>query len=885
MISKRLFLFLNLMIVMHALAYAEDISEQQALQIATQTFTSLNQKQADYGKRRVRNIEVIKPVLAHTQLSEKGNKNLYVFNNEGNESGFVILAANDNVTDIVVGYSEQGYFSYDTAPCALKMLLKQFAGQIDIIRDNPSCVAHRKAPRKALNMGNVVVQPLIKTRWNQCQPFNDMCPIFEANEHTFNGCIPTAVAQIMNYWKWPKQGRGANEYFWYPPSEENKFIPDWNNKREMAADFSMSIYDWDNMLNDYSFGYNKTQADAVAKIMIDVGVGVEAVFGYNADLGTMASSEKVPPALVNFFDYNSDSISIFSRVIYTPSGTDDGLDELIRRELDMKRPVLLTGQPAKTVLGHAMVLDGYTDQDFFHINFGWGGECDGYYQTTLIDVKAIKPEYRTQHDWIEQQAILGICPNYSNKINDSYYRIDGEKAILTFTDAQGVVDIPQTVTIEGKNYDVTDVSKGVFKDREGITEIKLPNTIRKVGDSTFEGCKDLTSVTLSDNLEIIPDNCFRGCTNLSYISQPSKLKEIGTYAFAETKIQGFQIPQNMTTIPEGIFYGCEQLMSITINNGIEEIQNMAFYGCKSLKQCNIPSSVKNIEEAAFELSGIEYVTLNDNIDIGKRAFANSTLASIFPGIYIKNIDEAAFLGTKLLSISLDNVEAIENQALAGCTLLKDVTIGPSLKKFGSEVFLACNSLTEVTIDENNNLLKYIDGVFYSADQSRLIYCTPQVYHQYGYGPRNEFSVPENVTTIEPQGLTALRDYFYSITFPASLHEIGEGALSNARNLKNVYNYATTPQPIESVNVLTGTGGVFNPLVFDRPDWDKCTLHVLPGCKDAYLAAQGWNQFELIVEDLTIDGEAKIYEDNDPLQVRNGVMLRFLIDMFEFEDYS
>lgn len=870
-----------LMILSCTFVYADDISEQQAQNVASQTLASFGQSPINNGKRKTRNRNDIQPILAYTQHNEKGSNNLYVFNNNIDNGGFVIVAGCDNLNELVVGYSDHGSFSYDTAPCALKALLQQFSKQIDIIRAKPSYVAPRKVRHNAVTMGNVVVQPLIKAQWNQCAPYNDMCPIYEGDEHTFNGCVSTAMAQIMYYWKYPKQGRGSIAYSFYPHIEGNNYVPDLENRRDLSADFSQSVYDWDNMLNDYTDGYNQQQGDAVALLMKDVGIGVQTSYGY--EYGSAANSINIQPALINYFDYNSDSIQTVHRILYVPDGADDNFDELLKRELDARRPAILTGQPAITISSHAMIVDGYTDQDFFHINFGWGGQCDGYYQTTLIDVKTINPEYRTQRDWLDQYAIIGICPNYSHKLNDCYYHLEGEEATLSFAEAKGVVNIPQTIIAEGKSYTVTSVASYVFKEKEGITEVKLPNTISKFGNQVFYECKDLVSVTLPNSLEIIPDDCFRDCKKLANVSQPTNLKGIGTYAFAGTKISGFNIPQSMTIIPEGLFYGCTELTQTIIHSGVEEIGDHAYEGCTKLtSSLSFPASLKKVRKKAFANSGVSYVILNGPIDLAEGAFAASKLTSLYPDNNLINIGDNALGGTQLLSIDLDNVETIGDRAFAGCSKLSQITIGPSLKEFGRNVFLACNSLTNVTIDEDNHLLKYVDGVFYNRDMSVLIYCTPTIYHQYGFGSRNEFSVPENVVTIEPQALSALRESFYQITIPSSVKEIGEGALSNARNLKHVYNYATTPQVIQSVPT-TGGKGVFNPWVFDRPDYDKCTLHVLPGCKDTYQAAEGWNQFEVVVEDLAIDGESMISEDTDPLKVRNGVMLRFITDMYEFED--
>ena len=131
--------------------------------------------------------------------------------------------------------------------------------------------------------------------------------------------------------------------------------------------------------------------------------------------------------------------------------------------------------------------------------------------------------------------------------------------------------------------------------------------------------------------------------------------------------------------------------------------------------------------------------------------------------------------------------------------------------------------------------------------------------------KGEFTIPETVTRVATESFGDLT----KLTIPSALVNIGETAFRWCENLTDVYNYATTPQQIQG-NDQYGFGGVFSSVVFDRPDWNKCKLHVLPGCKAAYQAAEGWKDFEVIEEDLTLDDT--VSEDKAAETLRNGIVL-------------
>ena len=206
------------------ISLAQSVQEQQARQRAAEFFHSR------YEVRDTRYENTSKLELAYTAAEQK----LYVYNHVEN-GGFVIVAGDERAENSILGWSDNGPFDYEKAPCGLKALLEQYAEGISHILSRNSKLEHPKstlAPSKT-------VGPLLTTQWSQWEPYNGQCPAMNEGYMPPTGCVATAMAQIMNYWQWPKQGYGAHQN---------------SCDTKEYRDFTKSHYDWNNMLNTYSEG-------------------------------------------------------------------------------------------------------------------------------------------------------------------------------------------------------------------------------------------------------------------------------------------------------------------------------------------------------------------------------------------------------------------------------------------------------------------------------------------------------------------------------------------------------------------------------------------------------------------------------------------------------
>lgn len=289
--------------------------------------------------------------------------------------GFVLVAADDCVRP-VLAYSFDSQFlpqepNNSSVPQHISHWLTAYQVNIAALVESGAvaspkvqaewqCFLNAKFHRVRENS----VAPLVTTRWNQGYPYNLQCPFSNVDSaYSVTGCVATATAQIMKYWNHPAVGRGSHSYS--------------TNYGTLSAQFDTTHYDWAHMTDSPNWMSTDQERNAVAQLMYHVGVAVEMDYSPHSSGAhvasdgdnAMASSEN---ALKNYFRYNQGLFAV-AKTDYS----DTEWDALLTDELDASRPMVISGQDNSG--GHAFVIDGYDTLGFFHVNWGWGGYCDGYY--------------------------------------------------------------------------------------------------------------------------------------------------------------------------------------------------------------------------------------------------------------------------------------------------------------------------------------------------------------------------------------------------------------------------------------------------------------------------------------------------------------------------
>lgn len=348
---------------------ARPISEDKACAIATKFYYMKVMGDKIAKVKLLKALDLVYSSL-HTKAERYNHPEYYVFA-PSDGKGFVIVAGEDRVRQLIVGYSLEGNISLPLSS-SLQGYLNCYAGYIEALRKGN---ATAKPRRKAES-----VDPLLTTTWGQGAPYNYYCPTLNGRK-LITGCVTTAVAQIMKYYQWPVQGAGVCR-------AEVHNLDTTYTETTLGEE-----YHWNRMKGHYRRSAKMKTTD-VAHLMRDVGhaVGVQ----YTPVL-TSANSANVPRALVEHFHY-----SPAMRQLHRSRYTDEEWNSLLAAELAARRPIYYSTRSTRFD-GHAFVVCGMDEQGLYYVNWGWDGHCDGYFDFDAVAADGASYNY-------VQSAIVNIIP-------------------------------------------------------------------------------------------------------------------------------------------------------------------------------------------------------------------------------------------------------------------------------------------------------------------------------------------------------------------------------------------------------------------------------------------------------------------------------------------
>ena len=332
------------------------------------------------------------------QVAESLNNTYFYVFNDKNQKRFVIVSA-DDATKSILAYSDESEFAPENIPDNLKYWLDIYKSEIKYAK-----ISGLKAPliNTIENEANPTVAPLLGgLKWNQGSPYNLLCPP-ATGEKALTGCVATAMAQIMWYHKWPTTGAGSHTYT-------------HATYGALSADFGATSYDWANMTETYNSSSTTAQNNAVATLMYHCGVAVDMNFGLSAAGGSSAVTRNTGIALVNYFGYDPD-IQFYDRDNFTYTDW----KQIIKTELNAARPIIYSGRTDDG--GHAFICDGYDSNNLFHINWGWGGQSNGYFELSSLNSAAPDIRFSPGGYSQSQSIIMGVQKN--DGISNPFYSLN-----------------------------------------------------------------------------------------------------------------------------------------------------------------------------------------------------------------------------------------------------------------------------------------------------------------------------------------------------------------------------------------------------------------------------------------------------------------------------
>jgi hypothetical protein len=350
---------------------------------------------------------------------------LYVFNFKN--GGFVIVPTDDN-TYPVMAYSNDNQIDLDHIELILRDWLYYYADMIKFNKKEPKEKNIKNNWEKieaciSLKSTQTTVPSLFEStqssRWAYWRPYFNQAPQAQSQYYEgYNSCVPGSIARIMKYYKYPLIGTGIGSGYnngSYFTQNINSFF----NYDQMP--FRLTYCgNGQNNCNDGSFnlipGVTQAQIDEVGKLQYNAGLaaGMEWLgIGDTAKAiapptGITGSTTNWISAMANHFYYATPTSSDYwssSKITADPTGFKSGL----RSSLNNGYPILFRYDTSANG-GHAVVIDGYENDNYFHFSMGFGGYMDAYYYLFSSDNDGVHLP-RPSIIWAGLDACMNIRPN------------------------------------------------------------------------------------------------------------------------------------------------------------------------------------------------------------------------------------------------------------------------------------------------------------------------------------------------------------------------------------------------------------------------------------------------------------------------------------------
>ncbi len=464
MAKNRFFFLLMLCMSIGLLAQAAPITQQQAQQEAS-SFLRSKQKANNGLKFAAKGNPTV-------QAATTSNAAYYVFN-IGNNQGFVIVAGDDRINPIL-GYSDQGYYDEKKAPANMKAWLNEYAQQIALL-DKVAGIKGAIAAPKAQNVVDTrnSIAPMITTKWDQATPYWNECPQFmnsdneeDGYELAYTGCVATSMSQLMNFYKFPEQTTQVIPAYSFTYSDGN-----YNYATVQMDELPITTFDWAHMRDTYTGAEDEVYTSAVAHLMFYVGCALKSQYGVSA---TGAYTDDIPKAF-GIFGYGS-------KLAYRNDYTQEVWDEMVYQELAAGRPMIYNGT-AGSGGGHSFICDGYEYGNYFHINWGWGGMGNGFFQLAVLNPYAsgIGGSSSAEGYNMKQNIVYNIIPGGTPPHEDE------EEPALTATSTSGPTGWDRDSKANPFKIYKSKIVKVSYSDHSGSgKKFKTALALLNPADGTFE---------------------------------------------------------------------------------------------------------------------------------------------------------------------------------------------------------------------------------------------------------------------------------------------------------------------------------------------------------------------------------------------------------------
>ena len=361
-------------------------------------------------------------------------------------------------------------------------------------------------------------------------------------------------------------------------------------------------------------------------------------------------------------------------------------------------------------------LDGY-------VFAGWYTEAEGGTQVTVNDTVTADAERTVYAHWKPSDIVGGILWTYTvtdGEVSIGTGRYAGDRAVSPST--SGAVTVPSKLG----GYPVTAIADYAFYGCTGLTSVKVPSGVRRIGRYAFSGCLQLATLTLPESVEEVGEYAFNACPVLKTAVLPEKVGTVveGLFSNCE-RLETVKLPSGTKEIGESAFYRCGALREVAVPAGVTNIGRYAFFECVALKAAEIPDGVRVVEPSTFEgCRNLERVRLPAGLTtIGSRAFKGcGKLAAleIPSGVTVlgtRALEEC----TGLPSVRVpEGIRSVRTRTFAGCSALRRVELASGVVRIGEGAFSKCGNM-ELPAPERKHYR--FEGWWTAADGGSMVVST------------------------------------------------------------------------------------------------------------------------------------------------------------------
>lgn len=424
------------------------------------------------------------PVLVKT-IKGKASQEPVIYIFSDHEKSYVLSSSEKSIA--VLGYTDRPIDQRSNLSPGLEGFLHQYIAELE----NNISQSEAKAAENDI-VGLDAIEPQCKTEWGQIFPYFLQTPFIEnVGRTSVTGCVATAMAQVFKYHEFPKRGTGTITYHW-----------NYGNQ-----DLSMNCdvqFDWAHMRDTYPPDITTDQENnAVALLMKACGYAAEMEYTHSDSGGLTTVGIR---NWIKHFGYDKDAICL-NRIHYSLKEWRN----MLHANLKECGPLLYEGYGSGA---HAFVCDGYDGKGYFHFNWGWDGNDNGYFS-----LSALTPDQYSDFTF-NQTAYFGIKPDDGQDLQTIRMISEGLNVNLFLPGNDGF----QTIALSGMQkviaigYDSScEIELSVVFRKDGSDEIVYSDIVENEYDD------ENPNVFLYYTLPKLED----GMYNISLLWRPKSLQDNG----------------------------------------------------------------------------------------------------------------------------------------------------------------------------------------------------------------------------------------------------------------------------------------------------------------------------------------------------------------------